>query len=208
MKENFQAYYVVAQFINAADDKIDWGSDFSLPLACHRLFPRNWRTLNQERKTLKRVSEHFMQGTKKSDLNWSSYFSSLYASMRSPLQAFLLITSSIALSPLSLLSNQTEVVDGQEGRRRTTSGDLNTTQVAQPHLAEVTNSTTDLGVQSLNSSKDSTANAGGQSKNSSDKSQARKALADTLAMMPESLVGAGDKARLWLNQNNQMVSSV
>ena len=122
--------------------------------------------------------------------------------MRSPLQAFLLITSSIALSPLSLLSNQTEVVDGQEGRRRTTSGDLNTTQAAQPHLAEVTNSTTDLGVQSLNS----TANAGGQSKNSSDKSQARKA--DTLAMMPESLVGAGDKARLWLNQNNQMVSSV
>ena len=126
--------------------------------------------------------------------------------MRSPLQAFLLITSSIALSPLSLLSNQTEVVDGQEGRRRTTSGDLNTTQAAQSHLAEVTNSTTDLGVQSLNSSKDSTANAGGQSKNSSDKSQARKA--DTLAMMPESLVGAGDKARLWLNQNNQMVSSI
>ena len=28
---------------------------------------------------------------------------------------------------------------------------------------------------------------------------------DSLAMIPDSLVKAGDKARLWLNQNNQMV---
>merc|ERR1711974_558387 len=47
----------------------------------------------------------------------------------------------------------------------------------------------------------STTDSGGQSKNSTDK----KAAVDTLAMMPESLVDAGDKARLWLNQNNQMV---
>ena len=162
-----------------------WSSYFSPPLACHRLFPQNCRTLNDKRKTLKRVSEHFMQGTKKCDFNWSSYFSSLYASMRSPLQAFLITFSIVAVSSLSLPSNQT--VDGEEGTIRTTSGDLNITQVAEPHLTEVTNSTID---------------SGGQSKNSTDK----KAAVDTLAMMPGSLVDAGDKARLWLNQNNQMVS--
>ena len=28
---------------------------------------------------------------------------------------------------------------------------------------------------------------------------------DPLAMMPESMTNAGDKARMWLNKNNQMV---
>ena len=31
---------------------------------------------------------------------------------------------------------------------------------------------------------------------------------DPLAMMPESLTNAGDKARMWLNKNNQMVIHV
>ena len=30
-------------------------------------------------------------------------------------------------------------------------------------------------------------------------------ITDPLAMMPESLTNAGDKARMWLNKNNQMV---
>ena len=107
--------------------------------------------------------------------------------MRSPLQAFLITFSIVAVSSLSLPSNQT--VDGEEGTIKTTSGDLNMTQVAEPHLTEVTNSTTD---------------SGGPSKNSTDK----KAAVDSLAMMPGSLVDAGDKARLWLNQNNPMVSCV
>ena len=151
--------------------------------------------------------------------------------MLSTLQAFLLITCTLASYSLSLPSaNQSEVLDNgrQEGKTRT-SGDMNAT-----HL-EVTNSTIDSGGQSINGLTDSTTE--GQSKNSSDplammpeslagdssdnnnnksnnnnnnnnksNNQANKA-GDPLAMMPESLIGAGDKARLWLNQNNQMVSS-
>ena len=35
----------------------------------------------------------------------------------------------------------------------------------------------------------------------------KKPMGDPLAMMPESLTDAGEKARLWLNQDNQMVTA-
>ena len=162
--------------------------------------------------------------------------------MLSTFQIFLL-TSSIATLSLALSANQSEVLEA----KATTTGDLNVTQVTETHnLIEVTNSTTDSGGQSKNSSTDSTINREGQNKNSSDKKPAEKSIgdplvmtpeslaknssdnnnnknnkeannnntkskeeakeaADPLVMMPESLTDAGDKARLWLNQNNQMV---
>ena len=162
--------------------------------------------------------------------------------MLSTFQIFLL-TSSIATLSLTLPANQSEVVEA----KATTNGDLNATQVTETHnLTEVTNSTTDSGGQSKNSSTDSTINREGQNKISSDNKPAEKSIgdplvmtpeslaknssdnnnnksdkeannnntkskeeakeaADPLVMMPESLTDAGDKARLWLNQNNQMV---
>ena len=160
--------------------------------------------------------------------------------MLSTFQIFLL-TSSIATLSLALSANQSEVLEA----KATTNGDLNATQVTETHnLTEVTNSTTDSGGQSKNSSTDSTINREGQNKNSSDNKPAEKSIgdplvmtpeslaknssnnnknnkeannnntkskeegkeaADPLVMMPESLTNAGDKARLWLNQNNQMV---
>ena len=42
--------------------------------------------------------------------------------------------------------------------------------------------------------------------NNNNKKKRAKEAADPLAMMPESLTDAGGKARLWLNQNNQMVT--
>lgn len=138
--------------------------------------------------------------------------------MLSTLQAFLLITSSLAAPS----SNQSEAVGGQQEATRgqqeaprqqegktATNGDLNTTQPADPHPTEVANSTTDAERQSKNSSTDYTIDSGGQRKNSSDNNKNNNNIkADPLAMMPESLIGAGDKARLWLNQNNQMVSCI
>ena len=126
--------------------------------------------------------------------------------MLSTLQAFLLIT--LASSSLAApSSNKSEAVGGQQQQegKTATSRDPNTTQPADPRPTEVANSTTDAERQSKNSSADSTIDSGGQGTNSSDNNNTK---ADPLAMMPESLIGAGDKARLWLNQNNQMVSSV
>ena len=152
--------------------------------------------------------------------------------MLSALQAFL-VTCSCSASSLTLPANQSELV----GAKAATDGDVNMTQVAKPlNLTEVTNSATGSGGESKNSSTDSLKVLEGQSKNSSDSNQAKKAIdplvilpeilarnssdnnnnksnmeakktADPLVMMPESLTDAGGKARLWLNQNNQMVKS-
>ena len=152
--------------------------------------------------------------------------------MLSALQAFL-VTCSCSASSLTLPANQSELV----GAKAATDGDVNMTQVAKPlNLTEVTNSTTGSGGESKNSSTDSLKVLEGQSKNSSDSNQTKKAIdplvimpeslarnssdnnnnksnteakktADPLVMMPESLADAGGKARLWLNQNNQMVKS-
>ena len=106
--------------------------------------------------------------------------------MLSTLQAFLLITCTLASYSLSLPStNQSEVLDNgrQEGKTRT-SGDMNAT-----HLTEVTSSTIDSGGQSINFLTDSTTE--GRSKNSS----------DPLAMMPGSL--AGDSLDNNNNNNNK-----
>ena len=153
--------------------------------------------------------------------------------MLSALQAFL-VTCSCSASSLTLPANQSELVGAKAA---TDGDVNNMTQVAKPlNLTEVTNSATGSGGESKNSSTDSLKVLEGQSKNSSDSNQAKKAIdplvilpeilarnssdnnnnksnmeakktADPLVMMPESLTDAGGKARLWLNQNNQMVKS-
>lgn len=153
--------------------------------------------------------------------------------MLSALQAFL-VTCSCSASSLTLPANQSELVGAKAA---TDGDVNNMTQVAKPlNLTEVTNSATGSGGESKNSSTDSLIVLEGQSKNCSDSNQAKKAIdplvimpeilarnssdnnnnksnteakktADPLVMMPESLADAGGKARLWLNQNNQMVKS-
>ena len=155
--------------------------------------------------------------------------------MLSALQAFL-VTCSCSASSLTLPANQSELVgakaatDGDVNNMTQVAKPLNLTEVTNSATGsggESKNSSTDslkvLEGQSKNSSDsnqtkkaidplvimpESLARNSSDNNNNNNKSNTEaKKTADPLVMMPESLADAGGKARLWLNQNNQMVKS-
>ena len=155
--------------------------------------------------------------------------------MLSALQAFL-VTCSCSASSLTLPANQSELVgakaatDGDVNNMTQVAKPLNLTEVTNSTTGsggESKNSSTDslkvLEGQSKNCSDSNQAkkaidplvmmpenlarNSSDNNNNNNKSNMEAKKTADPLVMMPESLADAGGKARLWLNQNNQMVKS-